>query len=104
MSVLIASDLLIEHSGHRMRLCGKANSLVAEFDSLAALRSWRRSLPALGTPLPATFRLPGLDGISIQIRVRGRTIALVSTRDFTTSVKVRWLGLLAAVLRLPSRG
>ena len=103
MPVVIASDLHVEHSGHRMRLRGEGSRLVAEFDSLASLRSMRRSLPAPGNRLPASLRLPGLDAVRIQVRVRGRTIAEVETTDHAANVHPRWLSLLATMLHLPVR-
>ena len=104
MSVMIASDLLVEHSGHRMRLRGEGSTLAAEFDSLSALRLMRRALPATGTRLPESLRLPGLDEVRILVEVRGRIVAEVHTAGHTASVRTRWLGLLATVLHLPVRG
>ena len=103
MPVVIASDLHLELSGHRMRLRGEGSRLVAEFDSLTSLRSMRRSLPALGNRLPAVLRLPGLDAVHIRVQVRGRTVAEVDTTDHSATVRPRWLSLLATVLHLPSR-
>lgn len=104
MPVTIASDLLLEQAGHRMKLRGDANRLVAEFDSLSALRSVKRSLPALPGRLPESLRLPGLDEVEILIRVRGRDIARATTANHSLSVRPRWGALLATLLHLPARG
>ena len=104
MSVTLASDLLVEHSGHQMRLRGEGSSLVAEFDSLSAIRVMRRSLPSPGTRLPEPLRLPGLDAVEVEVRVRGRAVAEVLAHDHALNVRVLWLGLFAAILHLPVRG
>ena len=103
MPVTIASDLLLEQAGNRLKLRGEANQLVAEFDSLSALRRVKRSLPSLGGRLPESLRLPGLDQVSISVRVRGRDIALAKTTNHALSVRLRWGALLATLLHLPGR-
>ena len=104
MSITVASELMIEHSGHRLRLRGEANSLAAEFDSFGALRAFRRALPGGRLRLPGSLRLPGMDSISVEVLVRGRVVAFMNTQDFLVSVRFRWLALLATFLRLPVRG
>ena len=103
MPVMIASDLLIEHAGHRLRLRGEANLLIAEFESLSALRQFRKGLSATGNRLPPVLHLPGLDEVTVRVRLRNRDIALVDTRDFTATVTLRWWALIATLLRLPAR-
>ena len=104
MPVTIASELLLEQAGNRMKLRGEANRLVAEFDSVSSLRRVKRSLPPLKGRLPESLRLPGLDEVSILVRVRGRDIAQANTSNHSLSVKLRWGALLATLLHLPARG
>jgi len=103
MQLEIQSDLTLEFEGHELRLRNEDRRLVAEFSSLAALRRLRRRLPLRPGPLPDVLRIPGIDGLSANVVVRGRTIAVLGCSRNIADVKLAWWGLLATMLHLPGR-
>lgn len=103
MQLEIQSDLTLEFEGHELKLRNEDRRLVAEFSSLAALRRLRRRLPLRPGPLPDVLRIPGIDGLTANVVVRGRTIAVLSCSDDITKVTLAWSGLFATILHLPSR-
>ena len=104
MSLQIESDLRLEFEGHSLHVRDEGDDLVAEFSSLSAARRLRSSLPVAAGPLPEVCRLPGSDEINARIEVRGRVVATLDTRDHVATVRMRWWGAIATLLRLPSRG
>ena len=103
MSLHIESDLHLDFEGHSLHVRDEGDDLVAEFSSLSAARCLRSSLPIGPGPLPQSCRLPGLDEINARIEVRGRVVATLETRDHVATIRMRWWGAIATLLRLPSR-
>ena len=103
MSVRIETDLDLEFEGHELSLRNEGSSLVAEVSSLSALRLLRRRLPLKPGPMPEVMRLPGLDEITARVVIRGRTVAVLDTRNHVAAVKPAWWGLLATMLHLPKK-
>ena len=103
MQLEIQSDLTLEFEGHELTLRNEDRRLVAEFSSLTALRHLRRRLPLGPGPLPEILRLPGVDGLTANVVVRGRTIAVLGCSQNIAAVKLAWWGLIATMLHLPGR-
>ena len=103
MHLEIQSDLTLEFEGHELTLHNDDRRLVAEFSSLRALRRLRRRLPLGPGPLPEVLRLPGIDGLTANVVVRGRTIAFLRCSKNIAAVKLAWWNLCATVLHLPGR-
>ena len=103
MSLQIESDLHVDFEGHSLHVRDEGDGLVAEFSSLTAVRRLKASLPVAPGPLPEACRLPGLDEITARIEVRGHVVATLDTSGHVATVRMRWLGALATLLRLPSR-
>ena len=103
MQLEIESDLSLEFEGHGLSLRNEEPSLVAEFSSLSALRRLRRTFPMKPGPLPKPLQMPGLEGLSARVVVRGRTIAVVGCTGQEAVLRTAWWSLLATILHLPSR-
>lgn len=103
MPIEIHSDLSLAFEGHELSLRNEGASLVAEFSSLSAVRRLRRTLPLEPGPLPEVMRFPGLDELTTRVVVRGRTIAVLATSNHVASIRMRWWGLFATMMRLPRR-
>ena len=101
MHLEIHSDLNLEFEGHELSLRNEGDNLVAEFSSLTALRLLRRKLPLKTGPLPKALRLPGLEGFTTMVVVRGRTIAILTCSEHSARVRPSWWSLLATLLHLP---
>ena len=103
MQLEIQSDLTLEFEGHELTLHNEDRRLVAEFSSLTALRRLRRRVPLRPGPLPEVLRLPGIDGLTANVVVRGRTIAVLRCSQNIAAVKLAWWSLFATMLHLPGR-